>query len=379
MKELERFMDNAGQTFTPAMKEWKDKGGKIIGYPCTNVPEEIILAAGMVPYRIRAPESTSAALSLQYTTDQNCSYCRHVVDEALQGRYDFLDGFIGTNGCDQMRRVSDIFRAAIFKQPIQDKSFFMEFVSAPRVPSDMSLGYYQNEMVRVKNNMEAHFRIEITEEKLKSAIQETNRSRRLLRELYELRKAERPPISGTETMAVNIAYTAMPKAEFNAALESLLPKLRERKDLPDVRKRFFLYGSCLDDPKWIKILEELGGQVVADGLCFGARMFWDLVDETQEPMAALVRRYHYRWACPRMTNPEARNDQMVKIAKEWNVDGIVGERMKYCQLWGAERMISNMKKSRIGIPIHWLDREYVFGGAAQIRTRVQAFMESMES
>jgi benzoyl-CoA reductase subunit C len=379
MKEIERFMETVNQTFTPAMKEWKKKGGKIIGYTCTNVPEEIILAAGMLPYRVRAPESTSASLSQKYTTDQNCTFCRHVVDEALQGKYAFLDGFIGTNGCDQIRRVGDIFRAAVFKEPIQDKSFFMEFIAAPRVPSDMSLGYYQGEMMRVKEKMEEHFGIEITDDKLRSAIRETNESRRLLRELYELRKAEQPPITGTETLAVNIAYTTMPKAEFNAALETLLPKLRERKDIPEVRKRLFLYGSCMDDPKWIQVLEDLGGQVVADGLCIGARMFWDLVDGTKEPMEALAHRYLYRWACPRMTNPKARQDQVARIAKEWNVDGIVGERMMFCQLWGAERMISNLNKKEIGFPILWLDREYLFGGAAQMRTRIQAFMESMET
>ena len=107
-----------------------------------------------------------------------------------------------------------------------------------------------------------------------------NESRRLLHELYHLRKADEPPVTGAETLGITVAYASMPKEQFNNDLRGLLTRLDTRVAVQGYRKRLFLYGSELDDPDWVKVIEGEGGLVVADGLCFGARMFWDLVDES---------------------------------------------------------------------------------------------------
>lgn len=379
MEALNRFMDLTRTTYNEAIREWKTGEGKIVGYLCTNVPEEIILAAGMLPYRIRAPESRNTSESDRYLTYLNCSYCRHIVDDVLLGRYDFLNGFVGTNGCDQMRRVCDVFRSVAFKQPAEKKEFFLEYVAAPRVPfDDVSTNYYKSELVRLKQGLEIHFGVEITQEKLKEAIRTANETRRLLRELYELRKAEQPPVTGAEALGITVASTCMPRDTFNREMKALLSELDGRAAAPEYRKRLFLYGSELDDPDWVKVVEDQGGLVVADGLCFGARMFWDSVDESLEPMEALARRYTLRWSCPRVMDRERRQERIKEMVRDWNVDGIVGERIVFCQLWGAERVMTNMEAAENGIPTLWLEREYVLGGTGQMKTRLQAFLESME-
>jgi benzoyl-CoA reductase/2-hydroxyglutaryl-CoA dehydratase subunit BcrC/BadD/HgdB len=302
-----------------------------------------------------------------------------VVDDALQGNYDFLDGFVGSNGCDQMRRVSDIFRAVSFKEPAEKEEFFLEYVGAPRVPMDeASLKYYKDEIIRMKEQLEGFFDVEITEEKLKEAIREVNESRRLLHELYALRKAEQPPITGAEALSVTVAYTCMPKDQFNQELKALLGALGDRKAAPDHKKRLFLYGSELDDPDWIQVIEDQGALIVADGSCFGGRMFWDYVDESSDPMDALAKRYHERWSCPRMCDRERRQDKIKEMVRDWNADGIVGERIVFCQLWGSEKVMTNLEAQDTGTPTLWLEREYLLGGTGQIKTRVQAFLESME-
>jgi benzoyl-CoA reductase subunit C len=379
MRELDRFMEIVKTTCNETMKAWKEGGGKIVGYFCTNVPEELIMAAGMLPYRVRSPESRDTSEADRYTTYLNCTYCRHVVDDALLGNYDFLDGFVGSNGCDQMRRVSDIFRAVSFKEAAEKDEFFLEYVGAPRVPMDeASLKYYKDEIIRMKEQMEEFFDVQITEDKLNEAIREVNESRRLLHELYELRKAEQPPITGAEALSVTVAYTCMPKDQFNRELKALLAGLGDRKAAPDHKKRLFLYGSELDDPDWVKLIEDQGALVVADGTCFGGRMFWDFVDESSGPIEALAKRYHERWSCPRMCDRERRQDKIKEMVRDWNADGIVGERIVFCQLWGSEKVMTNLEAQDSGTPTLWLEREYLLGGTGQIKTRVQAFLESME-
>ena len=168
-------------TCNEAMRRWKSGQEKSLGY-VTSVPEEIILAAGMLPYRIRAPKSRETSEADRYTTYLNCSYCRHVIDEALRGKYDFLDGFVGT---DDSR--SDAPCMMCFGPSCPHTSSgrpLVDFIAAPRVPSDdLSLGYYREELDRLKQNLEASFGAEITRATLRRAIQETNASRRMLRQL----------------------------------------------------------------------------------------------------------------------------------------------------------------------------------------------------
>jgi benzoyl-CoA reductase/2-hydroxyglutaryl-CoA dehydratase subunit BcrC/BadD/HgdB len=380
MKELEYFIDIVNEQENDTVKKWRKTGGKIVGYVCPNVPEEIIMAAGALPYRLRPRESKDTSEGDRYTTYLNCTFCRHVVDEGLRGKYDFLDGFVGTNACDQIRRVSDIFRAVVFKEGDKRKGgFYQEYIATPRLPFQAAgIKYYREELDRLKSGLEKHFKVKITDEKLKAAIKETNESRRLLRKLYDLRKVKNPPISGSETMFVTVAYTCMPKDIFNAKLTELLKALEGRVAVPEYRKRLFLYGSELDDPEWIKVIEDAGGLVVADGLCYGARIFWDLVDEKKNPMEALTERYLQRWSCPRMKDQGRRMETIKQIMHDWGADGLVGERVIMCQLWSGERQMTNMDAKEAGIPTLWLEREYLLGSVGQMKTRVQAFLESFE-
>ena len=214
--------------------------------------------------------------------------------------------------------------------------------------------------------------------RLREAIREANESRRLLHELYELRKAEQPPVTGAEALSVTVAYTCMPKDRFNRELRAFLGALGDRKAHPDHKKRLVLYGSGLDDPEWIKVIEDQGAIVVADGGCFGGRMFWDLADESADPIEALARRYYERWSCPRMCDRERRQGRLKEMVREWNADGIVGERIVFCQLWGSEKVMTNLEAKESGIPTLWLEREYLLGGTGQMKTRVQAFLESLD-
>lgn len=297
----------------------------------------------------------------------------------MKGRFAFLDGYVGTNGCDQMRRVCDTIRAVVFHDGATRKEFFLEYVAAPRVPFEGTcLDYYKDELSRLVRGLEDHFEVSITDQKLSEAIRVVNRSRNLLHRLYELRKAHLPPLTGAEALAVTVASTCMPKEEFIRELEGLIASLKDRVALPEPRKRVFLYGSDLDNPEWLDVLESQGALVVADGLCFGARMFWDLVDETGDPLEAIAKRYYFRWPCPRVMDPKGKQERIHHILRDWKVDAIVGQRLVMCQLWGGERVLTDLEAPETGVPTLWLEREYLLGGVGQMKTRVQAFLESLK-
>lgn len=140
-----------------------------------------------------------------------------------------------------------------------------------------------------------------------------------------------------------------------------------------------LIGSMLDEPEYIQIIEELGGLVVIDSLCLGTRYFWDLVDEKKNPIDSLAERYLSKISCPRMTDGQNQRAQfMMDLIKEFKVDGVIFQRMKFCALWWAEIFMLRNKLKEEGIPFLDLEREYILSGAGAMKTRVQTFMEILE-
>ena len=141
-----------------------------------------------------------------------------------------------------------------------------------------------------------------------------------------------------------------------------------------------IVGSQLDDPEYVRIIEDLGGLIVVDSFCLGTRTFWDQVDETKDPIDALAEYYMSRVSCPRMSGKQSERVNFVaELIKEFDVDGVIFQRMKFCALWWAEIFIIRKKLKELDIPFLDLEREYVLSGAGAMKTRVQGFMEILEA
>ncbi len=377
MTALEELRQPAATLTNPYIKRWKEKGGKVMGYYCTYVPIEIIHAAGMLPYRIRATGSTSSDLGDVYTYRTMCTYCRHSLDQAMRGEYKFLDGLVACYSCDHVRRLFDIWKAGKVEFPYSP--FYLHFLSVPIKAEEESEEWMASGLERFVRSLENNFQVRITDEALRQSIKVYNEKRSLLKSLYELRKQEIPPISGAEILEILIASTSMPVEEFNQLLREALEELRGRDGFSDYRARLLLGGGELEDPEYVKLIEDLGGLVVTDFLCFGIRDFWDLVDEDAEPIPALAKRYLERVSCPRMIDHPRRQQFLMDLVKEYKVDGIIIQRMKYCDIWGGEgaMMEWDMKKESSPTPYMVLEREYLMGAVGQMRTRVQAFLETI--
>jgi bzd-type benzoyl-CoA reductase N subunit len=372
--EAFRTMREATETLmNPSMQQWKDQGGKIVGYFCSMLPVEMFMAADVLPFRMRATGSAGTDSGDSYFTNNNCTFVRHCFSLALEGGYEFLDGVVVINSCDQIRRIYDNWLRKI-------DTDFVEMVALPRQSGEDQLKWFTEEFRRLKGRLEEHFGDEITDEKLRQAIQLTNETRRLQRELYDLRKQEHPPITGAETLSVMVSSTAMPKEQYNALLRDLLEELKDRKLDNTYRARMMVTGGILDDPAWIEAVEEVGGLVVTDGTCFGGRLnACDIDEEIADPIEALAQYYLTdRPSCPRMIDTQLkRRNFTVDMARDFNCDGIIGEKMMFCDMWQVEQFMMGMDLKEEGIPFLKLEREYITSGTGQLKTRVQAFIEAL--
>ncbi len=366
----------AGSIMNPHLEAWLAGGGKAAGYFCSTVPEELLAAAGYLPFRMRGTGSDSTELSDAFFSSINCSFPRHVFNQALRGAYDFLDALICINSCDHVRRIYDNWIRNV------QATRFSTVMSLPRKVGERQVAWYYDEINLLRKQLEEHLGIEITDDAIRRAIHLQNEIRGLQRRLYEFRKRERPPITGAETLAVMVAGTCLPREMYKELLGELLEDLEEAEGGGDYRARIMILGSELDDPEFVRIIEEQGGLVVTDSTCYGTRLMWVPVDESEEdPVRALARFYvQSRPACPRMYgNQPERIAFTRKMAEEFRVDGIIGERLQFCDNWLVEHYMTKYDLREHGeIPFLQLDREYILSGKGQIKTRVQAFLETIE-
>ncbi len=372
MSALEELTEIATNLESQALKAWKAEGKKVVGYLCSYIPEEILYAADILPYRVRASGCTDTGTADVYFSSLNCSFSRSCLQFLLDGHYDFLDGVAFTNSCDHTRRIIDIVREA---EPT--KFPFLHLISCPRKITEESIGMFKKGITAFKKEIEDCFNVEITDEKLEDAIEVYNESRRLLKKLYELRKSDNPPLTGRENLNVILASSVIPKDQFNTLLKQLLAELNERKGISNYKARFLITGSggC-DSPDYYDLIEDLGGLVVTDTLCIGSRTFWHPVEIEDDLLGSIARAYLKRPSCPLMVDGVVERSRFIKeMCESFNVDGVIYHTMRYCDLWGGSvfDIRKNLKNS--DIPILELEREYMFGGAGQLRTRVQAFLE----
>lgn len=375
MSALTELSDLADSLTNPFIDEWKETGGKVIGFFCTYVPEEIIYAAGILPYRVRAVGCEHTSAADVYMSQVNCTFSRACLEFAFEGKYNFLDGLVFTWSCDNLRRVYDILRE------IRPETFpLLHFIDVPHKVTDEAVALFREELIRFKELIENAFGVEITEENLVKAIDIYNETRDLLRQMYELRRSDNPPLTGSEALKVILAGTVIPKHEYNRLLRALLEELKSREGISDYRARLVIAGGggC-DDPGYFEIMEGLGGLIVDDTICFGGRSFFEPVPAGGDPMDAIARSYLNRPSCPRMPDKLAeRSDSVRETVKRSRANGVIFQRIRYCDLWGGEQLDISQKMREADIPLLTLEREYRLSATGQLKTRIQAFLERIE-
>jgi benzoyl-CoA reductase/2-hydroxyglutaryl-CoA dehydratase subunit BcrC/BadD/HgdB len=361
----------------PYIRDWKDSGGRVFGYSCSYVPEEILYAEGqpsrILPIRLGAQGTTTTDDADIHMHKFLCSYCRCVMQLALTGEYDFLDGVVLTNGCEHMRRTFEIWRDQV-EPPL------VTMLSVPhRRDGDSQYQWYRDEITKLTDEIGKKYGYLPSQESLRKAVRTYNRYRELMQELYGLRSIEHPKLSGVEAMQIAQAGHSMPKEAFNEKLAEAIEELKERPGITDARARIMVGGSYIDDPWFIDIIESTGAVVVTDVLCTGRKYVEGLVEETMDPVEAIARRYFHRDpSCPRMVDGYPERISFTKrIAQEAKVDGVVFERITFCDSHTVENLMEGEDVEELGIPTLSLEREYLGGDKGRLKTRVQAFLEKI--
>ena len=350
-------------------KKWKERtGGKVIGYFCTYVPEEILYAADILPVRILGSHEPQD-VSEPHIFAMFCPFCRDCLAQGLKGRYDYLDGITIAQSCLHIRQAYTSWDLHI---PVDFKYYLPHPM---HVQSPHAVPYLTEELKEFKKAVEEWTGKQITEEDLKRGIEIMNTNRRLLQQVYELRKKPNPPLTGLEAMIMVVSSQMTDKRDNNKALEELLEKLPSRS-LDEPGERLMILGSEDDDTEFVAMVEDLGARIVIDEHCTGTRYFYEEVNTNGEALASIAERYVKRIPCPSKDWPKrTRLDHIVKLAKDYDIQGAIVMQMKFCDPHEIDTpAIKEALEKDVGVPTIFLEFD-VTVPIGQFKTRVEAFLE----
>lgn len=378
---FESLLENADNEL---VKQAQAEGGLAIGYTCFHIPEVILNCGNMFSVRLRAPNTGSIDIATYYMSNYTCEYARALVERGIEGGYQFLDAMIGVDACSMMNRAMEHFEIL----HINDKpTFFVTHTDMPYKITDYTVKSYVNQMRhRVLDRLTEVYGVDTSDAAIRQAVEEHNEVCRIISEIGQMRKADNPVITGYEFHVLNLVTYTCPKKLILPYLRETLEELKQRE--PDVkspfRARVAIVGSEIDDPNLTKLIEGCGALVVSDRYCFGSTPGREVLElnEGEDALTQICRHYMEVSECARYIADEKvhqRRETADRLAREYKAEGIIYEQMKYCDYWGFERaLVSHIMHDEYGWPVLSIDRLYNNGNSGQLRTRCQAFVESLE-
>lgn len=385
LKHLLYFENLLQEAQNELILQAQSEGKVCVAYVCENTPEPLLNLPGTFSTRLRAPRTGSMEMATYYMTSFLCEYSRALLERAIEGGYNFVDCIITPDGCTMMNRAVENMELlnAVGKDK---KGFFYEYMEIPMKADDNGLNLYT---LQCKNHiltpLHEHYGIDISDTAIRKAVAEHNRVCELIRAIGEFRKGEAPRITGYEFHVITLATYVAPKYLLIDKLEETLEELKTREaDDTHSRARVLVVGSEIDDIDFIKLIEQTGAYVCADRFCYGSLPGRDIIElnEDEDALTQICRQYMYRGQCPRYMNTakmNGRREYVNALAKEYEADGIIYEQIKFCDPWAYERMMgSHILHDDYGYPVLSVDRPYNISSSGQMRTRVQAFVESVE-
>ncbi len=360
-------------------RDWKKKtGGKVIGYFCTYLPEEILYAGGVLPIRILGGHHPqSVGISEPYIFGMYCPFCRDCLAQGLQGKYEYLDGIMIAQSCIHIRQAFSTWRQRIPHN-------FDHYISMPvniGLPQ-ASIPFLRKELEIFKGALEEWIGRKISEEDLRNGVEIVNKNRQAMRKVYELRKNQNPNLTGLEALYMVVSSQLTDKKEHTDVVQDLFAKGLSKRELGRGSSiRLMTIGSENDDVQFLEMVESLGATIVIEDHCTGSRYFWNEVEPNyKDPLTAIAERYIKRIPCPqRDWSPERKRfGQLLRFIDDFKVQGVILIQQKFCDPHELDIPALRDLLNKRGIKNYFLEFDITIP-LGQFKIRMEAFLETFKS
>ncbi len=359
------------------LQEIKKNGGKVIGTFCVYVPEEIILAAGGTCIGLCTGADVAAGEAEKVLPRNICPLIKSSLGFKMAKicpYFESTDLIIGETTCDGKQKAWEILST-------MTPTYVMELPSMKR---GTSRKLWQEEVKTFKNEVEKTTGKKGNDDDLKAATAKVNGKRQALLRLSEARKADPAPISGKDALLIEQIAFYDDVDRFTAKTNEIAEELEGRVSRGEGvftagTPRLMISGTPMTIPNWKipHIIETSGGSVVVEESCTGQRYFRELVDDSNPDTITAIADRYFATDCACFSPNTERIENIIKLAKEYNVDGVVYTSLMFCDPYAVEYTKVKKALDMAGIPVLKIETDYGMEDAGQIKTRVEAFLEQL--
>ena len=347
----------------------RDHNHPVIGYLCSYAPEELIYAAGAHPMRL-FPSRSTCDLSQNHLQAYCCSLAKGILDQALAGALDYLDGTVFPHTCDTIQRLSDIWRLNI------SKPFFADITLPVKLTTQSAMEYMHAVFSTFVSELSAFTGKKVTTEALEASITLFNRIHANLNRIYLMASQTPGIITGQDLLTVTKAAMIMDRPVLDKCLTDLANALESGPAKTNPAKRLILSGSFCDTPEIFSLIEKAEGFVVGDDLCSGMRWFNGQIDTGIPPMEALVQRYTHRIVCPaKHSGTKARAKALIDLVKSANAQGVIFTILKFCDPHAFDYPYLKSVLDQEKIPSLLLELDAEKSNTGGLATRIETFIQ----
>jgi len=358
--------------------EYRTKGGKSIGTFCIYVPDEIALAAGVLPIPLCGGSHWPVDYADKMFPRDICPIIRSTFGMAFSNTCPYKklkDGVVGETTCDAKKKAWDLLG--------------FEVLEVPQKKNAIDRALWLSEVRRFREYVEKLSGIKVTKARLKETIALANKRRKVLQAINSFRKLPDPPISGLDALLVSQVALNQDVRAFIPACEELIDELesRARHGLSAYGRpgpRILLAGtpSPRGNAKVHYALESSGLRIVADESCTGIRYYRDLVDETAEDLDDMIEAIADRYLlidCSCFSPNAERSQNIMNIVEEFKIQGVVHNILAFCHAYNIETKVIDNALAPARIPSLKIVTDYSFEDLEQLKVRIETFSELIQS
>jgi len=348
------------------------KTKNVVGYFDTYLPEEFLIALDVHPVRLMSDE-LEPSVSNAYIQGFCCPYAKNLLEQAFKGKLDFLSGVIFTRYCDSLRGVYEVWKT-------EKLSPFVEYIRYAQVTRPESANYLAKEFLNVFENIAAKLNKTLTSENLKQAVSLVNEKRKVLLNLYNMRKKGLLACNSEEFYRLVFSSTYLQFSDFMTALKEFIYQYSDGKVVNKVK--VVISAAEIDTPEFFKLLDDVGFSVVSDDISSGTRLFKDLVCESGEDLNEIAiniaKRYIMKPPCSVKEHSERRIEELMYEVKTSDAKGVIFLRTHFCDSEGVEYAFIKERLEKENIPHLYVETDHRLSNKQQLKTRLEAFAEQIE-
>ncbi|MCL4434060.1 MAG: 2-hydroxyacyl-CoA dehydratase [Actinobacteria bacterium] len=355
----------------PTVKRWRENGGKVVGRFQVYFPDEIVAAAGMLPLSVRGGSFEVSEAGAHFG-GYLCSIVKTSLELALTRKI-VLDMFVSHPICDSARNLAAVY-GRNFDYPC-------EILYLPQnANSAHAITYLRGEYDRLKRDVEDVAGHRISDDDLRAAIVIFNENRRLLREMYAIRR-DSPWLLAVDEAYVLMAVGGMvPRQEHNELLRYALDLVGKRNLQPQDRMRLVLEGGFCEQPP-LDLLHTIGqfSYVVDDDLLIGSRWITEDVSTEGDPLGNLADAYleHSSYSAVQHDLRKPKEKMLLDRIKDSGASAAIITAAKMCEP-GLDEQVAYIKAlDEEGVPYFVSEFEESMTSFDSLQIQLETFIENI--